>query len=96
MDDAGALVGTISPQAVRPLVTASPDLWEGLLAEDVMKSPGAVARPSDTLQSVLLQMSMGHEDAVVVRTEADPPRPAAILAHDAVIAAYKAEVAARR
>ena len=96
VDEDGAIVGTISPQAVRPLVTASPDLWEGLLAEDVMKSPGAVARPGDTLQSVLLQMSMGHEDAVVVRTEADPPRPAAILAHDAVIAAYESEVAARR
>lgn len=96
VDAEGRLVGTVSPQAVRPLVTASRDLWEGLLAEDVMKTPGPVARPSDTLQTVLLQMSMGHEDAVVVRSECDPPRPVAILAHDAVVAAYEAEVATRR
>ena len=96
LDDAGTLVGIVSPHAVRPMLNASRDLWGGLLAEDVMQAPGPVARPSDTLQTVLLQMSMGHEDAVVVRTEGDPPRPVAILAHDAVVAAYEAEVAARR
>lgn len=96
VDENGVLLGAVSPHTVRPMLNASPELWEGLLAEDVMKTPGPVARSSDTLQTVLLQMSMGHEDAVVVRTESDPARPVAILAHDAVVAAYEAEVAARR
>ncbi len=92
----GTLVGAVSGQGVRPMMAAPDSLWEGLLVEDVMSVRAPVARAGDTLQDVLLQMTMTHEDAVILRSDEDPPRPIGLITHEDIVDAYNKEVATRR
>jgi CIC family chloride channel protein len=96
VDDAGALLGVVSHNDLRPLSAADPALWRMLVVDDAM-SPGApTVGPDDALSDVLRAMESRRDGAVVVRSDDEPPRPLAVISHDDIMDAYRAEIAARR
>lgn len=97
VDRKGILRGVVSRRDVAAVMDSDPMLRSTLLVGDLTLSHHPVVRAGDTLRDILAKMDADDAEAIVVADgPPEAPRPAAILTHNDIAAAYQAEIAARR
>ncbi len=94
--DDGTLAGVVTASSLRALTATGRDLWQTLLADDLIDHEAATVTALDTLQTVLHRLRHHHEEQIVVCDESTPPRPVGILSHNDIMTAYHEEIAAQR
>ena len=97
VDGTGSLRGVVTRRDLAAVMDSDPMLRAALLVGDLELSPHPVVRAGDPLRDILAKMDADDAEAIVVADgPEDAPRPAAVLTHNDIAAAYQAEIAARR
>ena len=92
----GALAGVVTRRELDVALESDPVFRQMMMVEDLALARHPVVSGAEPLRSVLAKMDADDAEAIVVVSDDAPPRPAAILTHNDIAAAYQAEMATSR